>query len=461
VLRIALPVAAVAVSIAALAIAARPQYDPYGWLLWGRELATGSPAFSTINYPSWKPLGAMLGFLVQPAAGGAPELWLVLTRVAGLAGLAFAYAVARQASGRGAGALAAGAVALTPGWLTAWLDGHLEPLVAALVIGAVWLDLRARSGVAVLALGCAALARPEAFAALCIYTVVLARRRHDLPLSALACCFLVPALWAGGDALGSGSLDHGGALARASRGVGPPGVMAALAACAGATMPVLAVAAVLWLIRRARSAVRTPLFLGAAAGAWLLFDVLLAAVGYPADPRYVTPAGALLAVLGAIGLVSLTRERKPALGVAAAAAVAVCALPALQNLPLSVHQAQSYAAATTQLQRLLTDRSTAALDGCPLSVEQAFRAPVAWYTDREIAAVSRLRAGAVALLGRTPRWPRLEHAIARGHVEGTVARAGPWRARLLAGRERPRCYTALARIRHVTQISTARQRGRG
>src|SRR5947208_3632538 len=38
----------------------RPQYDPYGWLLWGREITNGSPPFSTVDYPSWKPLAALL-----------------------------------------------------------------------------------------------------------------------------------------------------------------------------------------------------------------------------------------------------------------------------------------------------------------------------------------------------------------------------------------------------------------
>src|SRR5436305_9492881 len=102
----ALVVVALALSLGGLAIADRPQYDPYGWLLWGRELTGGTP-FSTADYPSWKPLAALITVPVSLAGAAAPVVWLVVERLLALGGLVVAYLVGARLAGRLAGVLAA------------------------------------------------------------------------------------------------------------------------------------------------------------------------------------------------------------------------------------------------------------------------------------------------------------------------------------------------------------------
>src|SRR5437763_108802 len=183
----------------------RPQYDPYGWLLWGREITNGSPPFSTVDYPSWKPLAALLTTPIALAGSAAPTVWLVVERALALAGLVLAYVIGARLAGRAAGLLAAIAVVLVSGWLLGALDGHLEATTALLLLAAALLDSQGRVGAAVAALSLAGLARPDAWLVLGVYLVVVVaerpRRRWPLTLALVA----VAALWFGGDAIGSGS----------------------------------------------------------------------------------------------------------------------------------------------------------------------------------------------------------------------------------------------------------------
>src|SRR5690349_9088503 len=87
--------AALVAALLGLAVIARPQYDPYGWLLWGREILHGS-GFSTADYPSWKPLAAALAVPIALAGSAAPVVWLVVERMLALTGLLFAYLIGRR-----------------------------------------------------------------------------------------------------------------------------------------------------------------------------------------------------------------------------------------------------------------------------------------------------------------------------------------------------------------------------
>src|SRR5438067_987722 len=211
----AVVVAALALALGALAIADRPQYDPYGWLLWGRELTTGAASFSTADYPSWKPLAALLTVPVSLAGAAAPVAWLVVERLLALGGLVAAYLVARRLAGRAAGVLAVVSVVLVTGWVEETLDGHLEPAVAGLLLLAGLLDERGRRLLPLALLALAGLARPDAWPALVLYALLMlpSLRGSRRPLAG-AIVLAVPMVWFGGDALGSGSALHGGDLSR-------------------------------------------------------------------------------------------------------------------------------------------------------------------------------------------------------------------------------------------------------
>src|SRR3954468_19939322 len=103
------------VALAALStvlIPAAPGYDPWTWLLWGREVAAGG--LSTVDGPAFKPLPVAVCALLAPFGGAAPWLWVLLVRGAARAACWLAFRLGRELSGSPAGgALAAAAVALT------------------------------------------------------------------------------------------------------------------------------------------------------------------------------------------------------------------------------------------------------------------------------------------------------------------------------------------------------------
>ena len=104
-----------------LLLPSQPSYDPWAWLVWGRELWHGT--LDTGGGPSWKPLPVALTFAFAPAGELAPMLWLVVARASGLLALALAFRLAarlagpRRVAGIVAGTVAAVALALVPLWL--------------------------------------------------------------------------------------------------------------------------------------------------------------------------------------------------------------------------------------------------------------------------------------------------------------------------------------------------------
>jgi hypothetical protein len=83
-----------AVAGASLALRAGPQYDPFGWLIWGRELLHGR--LDTLWYPSWKPLPVLVTAPAALAGHGALPLWLVVSRAVALAGALVAAWLVRE-----------------------------------------------------------------------------------------------------------------------------------------------------------------------------------------------------------------------------------------------------------------------------------------------------------------------------------------------------------------------------
>ncbi len=110
---------------ASLLAPSEPSFDPWAWLVWGREIAHFS--LDTTSGPSWKPLPVALTTLFAPLSaiddGIPPALWVVVARAGGLLALALAAKVAVRLAGGGAGrravagGVAAVALALTPDWV--------------------------------------------------------------------------------------------------------------------------------------------------------------------------------------------------------------------------------------------------------------------------------------------------------------------------------------------------------
>src|SRR3954452_7228978 len=161
-----------------------PTYDPWAWIIWGREITHLD--LNTVSGPSWKPLPILFTTpfaLLGDAA--APALWLLVARAGGLLAIAMAYRLASRLGGRAAGLVAAAALALADEFVRNFARGNSEGLLVALCLWAVerHLDGR-RTDAFLLGLG-AALLRPEVWPFWGLYGLWLAytQPRRRLPVA--------------------------------------------------------------------------------------------------------------------------------------------------------------------------------------------------------------------------------------------------------------------------------------
>jgi hypothetical protein len=301
---------ALVLAAASLALPFFPVYDPWAWLIWGRELAGGG--LETAAGPSWKPLPVLIDVPLSLLGDAAPKAWLLIARAGWICAPLLAGLLAARLSGEGAGrwrwvaaAVAAGSVALTGDSFTPPLrqftGGLSEPLLVALVLGAIWAALYERPGVA-LGLGtAAALLRPECWPFLVLWAIYASRGRPRLRAAAIAAAVLVPLAWLVPDLVGAGNPLEGGETARAG-GIEPLDGLEVLGRALAAPLAAAWVGLALLLWREGRKLDRTLKVLLAAASAWILLVALMAVAGWAGLPRFLAPATAVLAVLGAVGI---------------------------------------------------------------------------------------------------------------------------------------------------------------
>src|SRR3954469_16226557 len=182
-------VAAVCLALGLLSLVgpSSPTYDPWAWLIWGREMLHLN--LDTRFGPSWKPLPVVLTTAFALVPGAAPALWVAVARAGGLAALAFAFRVARALGGGVAGGLlAAGCLLVSTDFVRFAAVGDSEGLLVALRLAALELRLASRRRAALWAGFGAALLRPESWPFVGLYALWLPRREAPLrrPLPGLA-----------------------------------------------------------------------------------------------------------------------------------------------------------------------------------------------------------------------------------------------------------------------------------
>ncbi|MEA2188953.1 MAG: hypothetical protein QOK16_3964 [Solirubrobacteraceae bacterium] len=296
-----------ALAAASLALGYEPVYDAWAWLVWGRELAAFG--LDTSSGPSWKPLTVALAVPLSLAGELAPELWLVLVRAAWLFSLVlaaeFAWRLAPERVPRNARAAAAAfagiSLALLADPVTMWArqgaGGMSEPLLVALVLGAVRADLGGRTRLALVFGGLAALVRPEVWPLLAIYGAWRWRVQPGGRPLIVALAVAVPVLWIAPDLLASG--DALRVAERAQRGSG--GALHVLVRAVA--LPLFAAWPLALVALAGRD--RRLLVLGAGVVAWTLTVAATAELGFPGLPRFMAPAAAVAGVLGGVGLARL------------------------------------------------------------------------------------------------------------------------------------------------------------
>ena len=292
-------------------IAPAPSYDPWAWLLWGREIAHGT--LSTAEGPAFKPLPVAVTALLAPLGEAAPAAWVIAARTGAVLAVLLAFRLGRDLAGTAAGAVAGVAVAFT-GDLIGYSAAGAEPgwtIALALAGVEAWRAGRPRAALAC-GVGCALL-RVEAWPFLLAFGILLWRRRPQDRALLAACAVAVPALWFVPELLGSGDVLRSGSRARvpnpgqpATEGV--PALAALREAAALVPWPLWAGVLACLALPVARP-VRALLAVGAA---WIALVAVMAQAGFSGEPRYSLPGGALVAVAGAVGLVALVRRSRAA-----------------------------------------------------------------------------------------------------------------------------------------------------
>lgn len=225
--RFYLALAGLALLVAALSllIPSTPSYDPWAWLIWGREIVHLN--LQTTGGPSWKPLPMLFTTVFALFGNGQPDLWLVVARAGAVAAVAMAFRLAWRltrdlgglAAGRSvqdavasalppllAGVIAAGSLIDSRDFITNNALGYSEGLAAALLLIAIDRALDGARRQAFVVGFFAALDRPELWFFWVPYGIYLWRKEPGAGRLVPGLFVLTALLWFLPELWGSGQL---------------------------------------------------------------------------------------------------------------------------------------------------------------------------------------------------------------------------------------------------------------
>jgi hypothetical protein len=288
----------------------KPEFDTYGWLVWGRQALHLD--LNTNSAPSWKPLTFLFTFPYALAGRGALWLWMVTAVAAAFAAIVLASAVAYTLTGRytdrryarvAAATFAGfGVLALGDYWHYILISAS-DPMVVALCLAAIYCHLTGRSKPAWLALVLASLGRPEVWPAAIVYAAWGWRAVPSMRAPIIGGLLVIPAMWFGVAALTSPSWSIAGDIATYSTTTAPhPGVSGVLQGFWHLYDLPTKVSVVLALVLAVARRDRTMLLLAGAALSWVLVEISFAVHGWTAAARYLFEPAAVLVVLGGVAI---------------------------------------------------------------------------------------------------------------------------------------------------------------
>ncbi len=438
-----------------------PSYDPWSWIVWGREVTDPHLSFVVNGGPSWKPLPVIFTTIWGLFGGAAPTLWVITSRIGGLLGLWGAWKLTSRLVGGGrlgafAGLVAAAGIVLTgrldQAWYYYFLHGTSESMLIGVTVWAVDRFLDGRHAQAFLLGAAAGLIRPEFWPFVGVYAIWLWFREPSfrtpwmrlLLLAGLAAqpigWFVPPWVTTGHPFLAAThAADYNGHLGSdVLRSVVTRGIR-------DQVLPALILAIVAVVIGWFRDRNRAILGLGLLVVAWWVVVVGETLDGYPGLERFFLPGAALTCVLGAVGMAQLARLagdlvaarlRWPLTAAVALGLLAVC-VPFSTAQITKVRADESDANQAVSLLNSLT-RAVAAVGGragvlpCKSSfvaVNHSGQTALAWKLGATLERVgTSMRAPGVDFIG--------PHAAAIGGAakidprlttEKTLAVVGPWR----------------------------------
>ena len=343
--------ACLAIAAVTLLFPSTPTYDPWAWILWGREITHLD--LTTTGGPSWKPLPVL--FTVPFSVFGddtAPLLWVWIARAGALLALAMAFRIARRLvggpAGIVAGVFAAAFLFSSFKYIRDAALGNSEALLAALALWAFERHLDGRRDHALNLGFAAALLRPEVWPFLGLYGIWLWFREPALRLRMAVLAALIPLLWFGPEIWGSGEPFRAGSRANnpntgSAAFADRPGLevirrfnVVTIKPLLGAALIGVVHAALAWYRRREG---RATVFLFGTGVAWLLLVAVMTELGFAGNQRYLIVTTAAVCVLGGVGVgrifealqragARLTRSNRR-MGLAAASAAFVLVVLAL------------------------------------------------------------------------------------------------------------------------------------
>ncbi len=330
----------------------RPGFDPYGWLVWGHQSL--HLALDTNAAPSWKPLPYLFTLPYAVVGHYAVYLWLITAVAVSLSGSVFGGRIAyRLVAGddpdrRGriaawvAAVVAGVSVMLIANYAHVILSAQSDPMIVALCLGAIDMQLSRHYRWAFVFWWLASLGRPEAWPFLGLYAIWAWRAVPSMRRFLVGGIVLLLILWfgipgitarspfvAGTNAMGSGRAPHGNKVTA---------TISRFAHLQPAALYVLALLSVAWAAWRRERAV---LLMAGGIVLWVVVEIAFALHGWPAVPRYMFEAGGVLAVLAAIGVGWLIREPVRWSAVAGWAGAALACVACVVLVPTAVSRARS------------------------------------------------------------------------------------------------------------------------
>jgi hypothetical protein len=305
-----------------------PTYDPWAWIIWGREIIEGN--LDTRSGPSWKPL-PILCTTVFALFGDdvAPSLWLVIGRAGGLLAVVMAFRLGQRLAGPAAGAIAAGGLVLSEGFVRHAARGFSEGLLVGLVLLAIERHLDGHRRHAFVAGLGAALLRPEVWPFWGLYGLWLAWKEPRARALVAAGYAAIPLGWFVPEYIGSGNFLRAAERARqpnldSAAFADRPFVEVFHRSADLLTLPLYVGAAIALVIAWRR---RDRLLLSVAAGAAVLMVAvgLMTEAGFAGNLRYVVLPAALVCLLAGAGWVAVVKAL-PGRAAPVAAALVLVAL---------------------------------------------------------------------------------------------------------------------------------------
>jgi hypothetical protein len=447
---ILLVAACVAIAALTLLFPSAPTYDPWSWIIWGREIAHLD--LVTSQGPSWKPLPVLFTTVFSLFGSWAPDLWLVVARAGAIAAVVLAFRVSRRLGGGIVGGVAAAAaLAIAPWWIRNAALGNSEGLIVAFLLATIDRHLAGDRRAAFLLAVCAGLLRPEAWPFLGLYGAWLLWRRELPARLILGAGAGVVALWLLPEWWGSGDLLRAAHRAKDVNPGAPTYAASPVRAVlddAGAmlTAPLVAglVAAAAMLVWRRD---RVIAFLAVLSVCWLGLVAYMTSDGFSGNQRYLIAPVALLIVLGGAGagwglerIIDLAGRAVPALErkhparavvlVVAAAIGLGFALPSFKNFAPAMRGLEYQADLADELPGLVRDAGGAdALKACGKPFTGPFLVPVvAWNLRVHAEDVSLTPSGpAVVFRVRTTAASRAVPTLRTVGPGATVAQSARWR----------------------------------